>query len=78
MKKYDYSKLRGKIKEIFNTQSEFADALNISSTTLSYKLNNQSDFTREELDRAIEILHLDKNEIMDIFFTKQVENNSTK
>lgn len=77
MCQYDYSKLKGKIKEIYNTQNEFAEALGISTTSLSYKLNNQSDFTRNELDKAIELLKLKKEEIYDIFFSRKVEKTST-
>ena len=78
MCKYDYAKLKGKIKEVFNTQKDFADAIGISTTSLSYKLNNQKDFTRNELDKAVDVLKLNKEEIYEIFFTKQVEKHSTK
>ena len=36
---FDYSKLRGKIVEIFNTQSCFAIAMGWSERTLSLKMN---------------------------------------
>ena len=46
---FDYSKLRGKIKEVFGTQDKFAKALGISRATLSLKLNNISEFTQQEM-----------------------------
>ena len=46
---FDYSKLRGKIKEVFGTQDKFAKALGISGATLSLKLNNISEFTQQEM-----------------------------
>ena len=38
-KVFDYSKLRGKIKEVFGTQAKFAKAMGMSTVTLSAKLN---------------------------------------
>ena len=34
---YNYNKLKGKIKEQFNTQEEFAKALGIGASTLNLK-----------------------------------------
>ena len=77
--KYNFDKLKGKIKEIFNTQNEFAEAMNMAPNTLSSKLNNQFDFSSSEISRAIDLLNIQsKEEAWNIFFTKQVENNSTK
>ena len=41
LKKYNYNKLKGKIRECFPTQTEFAQKLGISNTSLSNKLNNE-------------------------------------
>ena len=41
---YDYSKIRGKIKEVFGTQAAFADAMKMSTVSLSEKLNNKVNF----------------------------------
>ena len=79
MFKYDFAKLKGKIKEKFNTQNEFAEAMEMASNTLSSKLNNQSDFTSNEISKAVELLNVNSPvEAWEIFFTKEVENNSTK
>lgn len=76
---YNFDKLKGKIKEIFNTQNEFAEAMNMAPNTLSAKLNNQFDFSSSEISKAIDLLNIkSKEEAWNIFFTKQVENNSTK
>lgn len=53
---YDYSKLRGKIREVFGRQEDFADALGISDSSLSAKLNNGSDWKRVEIERSCELL----------------------
>ena len=54
---FDYSKLRGKIRE-YGRQDEFAEALEISTTTLSERLNNKSEFTQKEINKACEILKI--------------------
>ena len=43
---FDYSKLKGKIVEVFGTQSNFAKAVGMSERTLSCKLNNKIPFTQ--------------------------------
>lgn len=75
---YDYRKLRGKIKEIFGTQDSFADAIGMSKATLSYKLNGLSEWSQEEIDKAVELLSIPAQEIHLYFFTKKVENISTE
>lgn len=67
---YDYSKLRGKIREVFGTQEEFARAMGMSPVTLSKRLNNQVDWSREEMDRACELLGVPLEEVPLYFFTR--------
>lgn len=57
MKQYDYSKLKGKIKECFATQWDFAQKLGISDTSLSYKLNNKTVFDQDKIYKAAPIFH---------------------
>ena len=76
--RYDFGKLKGKIKEVFNTQNEFAEAMEMASNTLSSKLNNQSYFSSSEITKAVELLRIaSPEEAWNIFFTKVVEKNST-
>lgn len=70
---FNYSKLRGKIKEVFNTQAAFAKEMGMSTTSLSEKLNNKVEFTQKEIERAIELLHIPPEEITLYFFTPQVQ-----
>lgn len=72
---FDYSKLQGKIKECCGTQCIFAENLGISRTTLSQKLNNVSDFTRNEIYKICNQLHIPLDEIPVYFFTKKVQKN---
>lgn len=71
--KFDYSKLKGRIREIFDTQSAFADAMGISAITLSAKLNNKFQWKSSEIDKACELLKIAKEEIPIYFFTPKVE-----
>lgn len=79
MKKYNFDKLKGKIKEIFGTQNDFAEAMEMAPNTLSSKLNNQSDFSSTEISKAVDLLKIKSaEEAWKIFFTREVENISTK
>ncbi len=80
MIQYDFSKVRGRIKEKLGNEAEFARKLNISSASLSSKFNNRSDFTATEISRAadVDVLDIPINEIGVYFFTKQLELNSRK
>jgi hypothetical protein len=68
----DYRKLKGKIKEVFNTRSAFAAALNLDPATLSYKLNNKSEWTSGEIAKACELLNIPLIEAHLYFFTLKV------
>ncbi|MBQ7075647.1 MAG: DUF739 family protein [Clostridia bacterium] len=68
---FDYSRLSGKIKEIFGTQDNFASALGISATSLSKKLNGVTDFTQKEMVRSCELLGI--SNVEEYFFCKKVK-----
>jgi transcriptional regulator with XRE-family HTH domain len=70
---FDYSKLRGKIKEVYKTQAAFAEAMPMSSVSLSDKLNNKVQFSQKEIDRACDLLQISKEEIPIYFFTPKVK-----
>jgi transcriptional regulator with XRE-family HTH domain len=69
---FDYSKLRGRIREILGTQSAFAKLLNISEATLSKKLNNDAEFTQGEMNLSSEVLNFPLSEIPVYFFNPKV------
>lgn len=78
MSDFDYSKLKGKIKEVYCTQKDFARAIGLSETSISCKLNNGVDWKQEEIEKAMDLLKLPKNNIHEYFFTKKVEKITTK
>lgn len=65
---FDYSKVRGKIKEVYKTQSAFASAMGMSPVSLSEKLNNKVQFSQKEIDKACVLLQIAKEEIPIYFF----------
>ena len=70
---FNYSKLKGKIKEKYDRQDLFADNLGISSVSLSAKLNNKVQFTQQEILRSCELLDIGQDEVHLYFFTLSVK-----
>ena len=68
----DYRKLRGKIKEYYDTNGEFAEALGLDPSTLSLKLNNKSEWCTGEIIKACELLNIQFNDAHLYFFTLKV------
>lgn len=72
---YDYSKLCGRIKEIFGTQEAFAKEIQMSSTTLIKKLSNKVKFRQDEIGRSMKALKLNMKLLPIYFFKEKVEKN---
>lgn len=72
---YDYRKLLGRVVEVCGTQYNFAKAMNLSERTISLKMSGKVDFKQSEIDKACEILCIEKDDITDYFFTQNVQNN---
>lgn len=70
---FDYSKLCGRIREKCKTQQRFAKLMGIARSSLSAKLNNYSEFTQQEINRALTILDLSQYEIPEYFFKEIVQ-----
>lgn len=70
---FNYNKLRGKIKEVFGTQDNFAIALGIGRVSLSQRLNNLLDFSQEEIQKSCELLDIKHEELSVYFFTIEVQ-----
>lgn len=69
---YDYGRLRGKIREVCGTQDDFAEKLGIGRVSLSQRLNNQKEFTQDEMFKTCDILLIGRDEIPAYFFTLEV------
>lgn len=68
---FDFNKLKGRIKEKVNTQENFAKELNISVPSLIKKLNNKSQFTQTEINKARTILDIPDNDLNIYFFSEK-------
>lgn len=73
-KRYDYSKLLGRIKECFGKQALFASAIGLSERSVSLKLNNIRAWTQDEMMRSCEVLMFSSAEIPNYFFVEVVKN----
>lgn len=70
---FDYSKLKGRIVEKFQTQQAFAKAMDLSERSLSLKLNSERTWKQPEICRAVLLLGLSKEDINEYFFTEKVK-----
>ncbi len=57
---FDYNKLKGKIKEKYKSQSNFALTIGWSNRTLSLKLNGKRAWTQVDICKAMKLLDLEE------------------
>jgi len=69
--KFKYNKLRGRIREVFGSEKEFAKHLGIKHNTLSGKINNKYSWRQNEIYKASKILNIPKKEIPTYFFEEE-------
>ena len=69
---FDYKRLKLKIKEVFDTQEAFAEAMDMSYTALNLRLNNKVEWKTPEIAKACELLGIDLAEAHLYFFTLKV------
>ena len=65
---FNYGFLKDKITQVCKTQANFAARLGISKQSLSYKLNNKTMFSHEEIYKTSVILSLSDMEVSRCFF----------
>lgn len=70
---FDYSKLRGRIKEYFKTETKFAETLGISNVQLSCLLNNKANWDQPLINKACMLLEILTIDIPVYFFTEKVK-----
>lgn len=74
MSKFDFSKLRGRIREKLKTEGAFAKSIGRSQNFISSVFNGDSFFTQTDIANAAKVLDIDDDEIGIYFFTKEVHN----
>lgn len=70
-----YAKLRGKIKEVYGTQENFADAIGMSTVSLSQRLNGRIEWKTSEIAQACSVLGIPLECNAEYFFMKKVKNS---
>lgn len=64
--------LKGEIVRAGMTLGQFADELGMSSSTLVDRMAGRTEFKRSEIERTIHLLDLSDQQVLDIFFAKDV------
>ena len=70
---FDYSRLRGKIREVFDTEAAFAKAMEMGRVSLSQRLNNVLEFSSSEILKSCSLLGISSVEIPQYFFAEKVQ-----
>lgn len=68
----DYSKLRGKIVEVYGTLNAFAKAMDMSISALSQRLKDNVKWCTPEIAKACDLLGIPLEEAHLYFFTPKV------
>ena len=78
MRRYDYSKLRGRIKEKLGTEGEFSRRIGRTQNYVSKVFRNGTYFSQTDIADGAEVLEIPVDEIGLYFFTPEVHKNETK
>lgn len=66
---YSYNKLKGRIVEKYGNQDNFAEAIGISSNSLSKKLTCKTGISQKDITLWSDLLDINKKEYGEYFFT---------
>lgn len=67
---YNYSKLLGRLREMGLTQSELAEKIGISDSSLNHSLNNKRSFRQSEITSVCDYLSIPNEKIEAYFFVR--------
>lgn len=70
---FDFSKLKGLMKEKGFTQELVAKEINIACSTFNLKLNGNTYFGQDEILKIANLLGIDKERLYDYFFVLKVK-----
>ena len=70
---FDYSRLKGRIIEMFGSQKAFAKELGVTEGTLSMKMSCHTYFMQNEIYRISDILKISPESLSTYFFTQKVQ-----
>lgn len=69
---FDYSKLRGRIKEYYENETKFSKIISSSPASLSAKLNNKTYFKPTDIVKILDVLEIPDEEVKLYFFNQKV------
>lgn len=75
--RYDYSKLRGLIREKLKTEGEFARRIGRSHNYLTKVFQNETYLNHKDIATGADVLNIKKEDIGIYFFTKEVHKKET-
>lgn len=75
MIEFDYSKLKGKIKELYDSQVNFSKYAGLSEKSISDKLNNKVFFTQGEIKIWSRLLKIERVQIGEYFFNEKLQSH---
>lgn len=67
---FTYNKLKGRIVEIFGSQSLFSKRIGLSEQSITAKLAGRSKFSQDDIITWCDALGIDQNDIGLYFFTR--------
>ena len=70
--KFDFSKLKGLIREKKLTQEDMAKEIDVAYSTFNLKINGNAYFSQDEIYKISNFLKIPKEKIYDYFFTINV------
>lgn len=68
-----YAKLKGKIKEVYNTQRAFAEAMEMSESAVGQRLSGVTEWSGSDMAKACDVLGIPLTDIHVYFFNQKVQ-----
>lgn len=68
---FDYSKIKGKIRELGLTQSEYAKYIGITEQTLNLRFKNKRPFIQPEMAMTMQLFNEPIENVRIYFFTQK-------
>ena len=70
---FDLKKLKLKVKEVYDTQEAFAEAMGLSYVAINQRLNGVVSWKASDIAKACDLLHIPLDEAHLYFFTLKVQ-----
>ena len=69
---FDYKSLKLKIKEVYDNQESFAEAMQMNYTSLNQRLNNAVEWKTSDIVKACQLLNIPLENAHLYFFVQKV------